>query len=55
METGADILPNDDDWSDYDHCYECTGYGDDYYLDEDGEWVSACDDCPYNDLAWRDD
>ena len=55
MVTGADILPNDeeydvtdDDWSDYDHCYECTGYGDDYYLDEDGDWVSACDDCPYN-------
>ena len=29
-------------------CYECTGYGDDYYLDENGEWVSACDDCPLN-------
>lgn len=33
-----------------DHCYECTGYGDDYRLDEDGEWVSACTDCPYNGL-----
>ena len=31
-----------------DRCYECTGYGDDYYYDEDrGEWVSACDDCIY--------
>ena len=29
-------------------CYECTGYGDDYYLDENGEWKCACDDCPLN-------
>lgn len=28
-----------------DVCYECTGYGDDYYFDEDGEMVSACSDC----------
>lgn len=33
---------------DDDRCYECTGYGDDYYLDDNGEWVSACDECPYN-------
>lgn len=31
-----------------DRCYECTGYGDDYYIDDDGELVSACDDCPFN-------
>ena len=35
------------DW-DLDHCYECRGYGDDYYFDDDGELVSACDDCPFN-------
>lgn len=35
-------------------CYECTGYGDDYYLDEDGELVSACDDCP-NNTDWSVD
>lgn len=29
-----------------DICYECQGYGDDYYMDEDGELVSACKDCP---------
>ncbi len=29
---------------DYDYCYEC---GDDYHLDENGEWVSSC---PYNTL-----
>ena len=29
-------------------CYECTGYGDDYYIDEDGNLVNACGDCPFN-------
>lgn len=37
-----------DPWDDFDWCYECTGYGDDYYIDEHGELVSACDDCPNN-------
>lgn len=31
-----------------DRCWECTGLGDDYYMDENGEFVSACDDCPDN-------
>ena len=35
-------------FDDYDYCYECGGYGDDYYINDDGELVSACDDCPYN-------
>ena len=35
---------------DYDYCYECGGYGDDYHLDENGEWVSSCPGCPYNTL-----
>jgi len=26
-------------------CYECGGYGDDYYIDDDGELVCACDEC----------
>ena len=39
-----------------DRCYECGGYGDDYYMDDDGEWVKACDDCPYNPLIdWEED
>jgi hypothetical protein len=33
-----------------DVCYECSGYGDDYYTDENGELVCACDDCPYNNF-----
>ena len=30
------------------YCYECEANGDDYYLDGDNEWVSACDGCPFN-------
>ena len=29
-------------------CYECRGYGDDWKEDENGELISACDDCPFN-------
>lgn len=32
-----------------DICYECQGLGDDYYFDENGELISACEDCPFND------
>ena len=49
-----DISELDDLFYDYDWCYECQGYGDDYYFDENGELVSACDDCP-NKNAWRND
>ena len=38
-----DITMADNFW-----CYECKGYGDDYYFDEDGELVSACETC----LRW---
>ena len=38
-----------------DHCYECSGYGDDYYVDENGELVDACFDCPFNPNNWDDD
>lgn len=33
---------------DNDRCYECSGYGDDYYVDENGELVFNCIDCPFN-------
>ena len=30
-------------------CYECSGYGDDYYYDEStGELESSCTNCPFN-------
>lgn len=38
-----------------DYCYECSGYGDDYYIDENGELVDACSDCPFNPNKWDDD
>ena len=41
------------DWED--KCYECTGYGDDWYEDENGELHSTCDICPYNPLLQEDD
>ncbi len=43
-------MEDDYSWLDDDYCYECTGYGDDYYTDENGELICACDTCPYNDL-----
>lgn len=39
----------------YERCYECTGYGDDYYLDENGEMVSACFDCPFYEKDEEDE
>lgn len=32
---------------DFDPCYECRGYGDDYRI-EDDELVSNCEGCPKN-------
>ena len=39
---------DDDDELYYSGCDECTADGDDYYMNEDGVWVSACDTCPFN-------
>lgn len=54
---------NDND----DICYECKGYDDDYYIDENGEfikqnldlesddeclWTSVTDDCSQEDLSY---
>lgn len=36
-----------------DYCYECGGYGDDYYIDDDGELKCRCPECPFND--WGED
>ena len=40
---------------DDDYCYECTGLGDDYYMDENGDWVSACSECPFNPMYLTED
>lgn len=31
---------------DYDPCEDCRAYGNDYYIDKDGDVMSACYDCP---------
>lgn len=47
----------DDNWDDdnWDICYECGGYGDDYFVNEEGELECACDYCPFNELNWHKD
>lgn len=30
---------------DSEYCYECTGYGDDYYEDKNGELKCRCEEC----------
>jgi hypothetical protein len=37
------------------YCYECTGYGDDYYTDENGELTCYCPQCPFNPLNEEDE
>ena len=34
-----DELFLDEFWDNYDYCYECSGYGDDYSIDDEGELV----------------
>lgn len=41
-------MPRDYDDYQYDPCYECQAYGDDYYIDDDGELVCVCDGCPFD-------
>lgn len=43
----------DDD--DFDWCYECGGYGDDYFINDEGELESACPTCPHNPNRYDDD
>jgi len=39
---------------DDDYCYECAGYGDDYYVDDDGELICRCFECVFNENNWED-
>lgn len=34
---------------DYDYCYECGAYGDDYFINDDGEIECYCPYCGMND------
>jgi len=42
-------MDKDDEFrEDYDYCYECGGYENDYSFDDNGDLVCKCDDCPFN-------
>lgn len=45
----------DDDVYEYDQCEECKLYGDDEYINEDGELVNRCSDCYENPDNYDDD
>lgn len=47
MQSESDEEEFEDDWE-YDRCYECTGYGDDYFINDDGELGCFCPQCPMN-------
>ena len=39
-----------------DICYECKGYGDDYHVDENGDLICNCIECPFFEYDyWEDD
>ena len=38
----------------YDYCYECRDYGNDYYVDDEGELVCRCPECLFNPLNYDD-
>lgn len=44
-----------DNPDEYDFCYECGGYGDDYSVDENGELVWNCPNCPSNPFREEED
>lgn len=47
---------DDSNWDDdFDWCYECGGYGDDYFVNDEGELESACPTCPHNRYREDDD
>jgi hypothetical protein len=37
-----------DDYCDNDICYECSAYGNDYFINEDGELECRCSECTFN-------
>lgn len=38
-----------------DYCYECQGYGDDYFINDDGELECYCFQCLFNPINMDDD
>ena len=54
-EVGMSKKKQEDEWDDYDYCYECRGLGDDYIFNDDGELESWCDHCGLNPNGTVDD
>lgn len=50
--SNEDTLNEDEyyEYDDYDTCYECEGYDNNYFINEDGELECACFDCPFGAL-----
>lgn len=49
--TEAEYIKYCDERENAERCYECSGYGDDYRTNENGEMISNCDNCPFNSRA----
>lgn len=47
MEENYDFVDDEYDYSD-DYCYECGGYGDDYFVNDRGELECYCPYCHKN-------
>lgn len=43
---------DEDDDNECDYCYECGGYGDDYFVNDDGELECYCPQCTMNPSNW---
>lgn len=46
--TEVEYIKYCDERENAERCYECSGYGDDYSFDENGEMISNCANCPFN-------
>lgn len=44
-----------EEYEEYDVCYECGAYGDDYFINDDGELECYCSQCPFNPSKFDDD
>lgn len=43
-----------EEYEEFDHCYECSIYGDNYYVDEDGNLELFCSQCSMNPYRIED-
>lgn len=56
-ENEEEIIPHVDEFDpceDFDWCYKCRRYGDDYSVGADRELHGDCDGCPHNERNWED-